>query len=152
MSNSTSTGWSSETQNGSRSHLRRVGRLLLKGLCVGLLAGMAAFVYNMTQFVAADVSNQHLLVPVLAAGAFGHLFAASLPESIRLGIVGFFVGLFVYLTAWIAPLWILSYPPALVDAMLPRMAGQAMSAAFLNYATAYLGGYLITVSISAIWE
>lgn len=150
MNGSTSAGWS-ETRD-ANEYRRRTARFLLKGVFVGLLAGMGAFVYNMTQFVALDVDVRILLVPMAGAGAFAHLFAPTLQRSIRLGLAGFFIGLFVLVVAWIAPLWILSDLPAPRDDLLPELAGNAITAAFLNYAPAYLGGYLLTVSIAAFWE
>lgn len=150
MSNPTSSGWSADAERTSYS--RRVGRFLVRGGSIGVLAGMGAFVYNSTQFLPADLDVRLLLVPVFAAGVFAHLFAASLRESVRIGILGFFVGLFVFLAAWMAPLFVLSFPNAAIDLLLPSMVGDAASAAFLNYSPTYLGGYLIAVSIAAFWE
>lgn len=152
MSNRTST-WSSETNDAVTDDLRRVGWFAAKGLSVGLLAGMGAFVYHMTQFVAVGVDGWVLLAPMALAGAFAHLFAVSLRRSIRLGLAGFFIGLIVLVGAWIAPLWILGYPPAMRDLLLLNRIGQeVVTAAVINYSAAYAGGYLFTVSVTAIWE
>lgn len=150
MSNSTSTGWSSDTENGGS--VQRIGLFLLKGVSIGLLAGMGGFVYNGTQFLPVEVDTRLLLVPVLAAGGFAHLFAPSLRASVRLGLTGFFIGLFLFVSAWLAPLWILSYPPVARDVLLPKLAGDAISAGFLNFSPTYLAGYLLTVSVGAFWE
>lgn len=150
MSGGTSSGWSSDAQDATGLH--RTAAFLLEGVAVGLLAGMGAFVYNTPQFVGLGADAKLLLVPMVGAGAFAHLFASSLRDSIRLGLTGFFVGLAVFVGAWIAPLWMLSYPPTARDVLLPEMVGDVMSAAFLNYAAAYLGGYLLTVSLGAFWE
>lgn len=150
MSNTTSSGWSSEAEH--TSYLRRVGWFAAKGLSIGLMAGMGAFVYNATQFLPTELDVRVLLVPVFAAGAFAHLFSSSLQESVRLGLAGFFGGLFVFLAAWIAPLWILPYSNTALDIMLPSMVGEAISAAFINWSPSYLGGYLLTVSAAAFWE
>ena len=152
MSSPTSAGWSSETREGEHDFLRRAATFLLKGLAVGLLAGMSAFVYNMPQFIATDVDSRLLLVPLIAAGAFAHLFTPTLRRSIRLGLVGFFVGLAVFVGAWTAPLWLLDYSATGRDVLLLKMSREAIAAAFINYAAAYLGGYLLTVSITAFWE
>ncbi|WP_137287137.1 hypothetical protein [Halorussus salinisoli] len=152
MSGSNSTGWSAETPDTRLDSLRRVGVFLLTGVAVGTLAGMGTFVYNATQFLSVETDVRLLLVPVVAAGSFAHLFASSLQRSIRLGLIGFFVGLFVFVGAWIAPLWILPYPPEARGVLLPKLVGDTMSAAFINYATAYLGGYLATVTVAAFWE
>lgn len=152
MSNQTST-WSSETLEAENNRLRRAGWFAAKGLAVGLLAGMGAFVYHMTQFVAVDVDYRVFLAPMVAAGAFAHLFAPSLRRSVRLGLGGFFVGLVVLVGAWVAPLWILGYPPSMRDFLLLNRIGQmVVTAAVINYAATYAGGYLFTVSIGAIWE
>lgn len=150
MSNPTSTEWSSETRQDNS--YRQLGWLLAKGLGVGLLAGMGAFVYNAPQFVTVEVDLRLLLVPVFVAGVFAHLFADSLRRSVRLGLAGFFLGLVVFVGAWVAPLWILSYPAPARDVLLPKMMGDALSAAFLTFSAAYLGGYLLTVSVAAFWE
>jgi hypothetical protein len=149
MSNPTSTEWSSEIRE--NGYCRRLGQLLVKGLSIALLAGMGAFVYNATQFVPGETDVRLLLVPVFAAGAFAYLFADSLRGSARLGLFGFFVGLVVFLGAWIAPLWILPYSPTARDILLPRMLGEG-GMAFIACSGAYLAGYLSIVSIAAFWE
>lgn len=150
MSRSASTGWSSDTEDSG--HLRRSGPLLVKGLSIGLLAGMGAFVYNGTQFLTFELDPRLLLVPILLAGGFARLFASSLRESVRLALGGFFLGIATFVGAWVAPLWILSYSPAARDILLPKLAGNAISAGFLTFSPAYLGGYLLTVSVSVFWE
>lgn len=152
MSNRTST-WSSDVHDAVSDNLREVGWFAAKGLSVGLLAGMGAFVYHMTQFVAVDVDGWVLLAPMVAAGAFAHLFASTLRRSVRLGLAGFFVGLAVLIAAWIAPLWILGYPPSMRDLLLLEKIGQeVVTAAVINYSAAYATGYLFTLSVTAAWE
>jgi hypothetical protein len=112
---------------------------------------MGAFVYNATQFVPGETDVRLLLVPVFAAGAFAYLFADSLRASARLGLIGFFGGLVVFMGAWIAPLWILPYSPTARDILLPKMLGEG-GMAFIACSAAYLAGYLSTVSIAAFWE
>lgn len=152
MSNSAPAGWSSEVREGERSRLRRTAEFLLKGVSVGTLAGMGAFVYNKTQFLVVDVDVRLLLIPVIAAGAFAHLFAPTLRRSIRLGLAGFFVGLLVFVGAWVAPLWVFDYSSTGRQFLFLKFGRQAFTAAFINYAAAYLGGYLLTVSVAALWE
>jgi hypothetical protein len=146
VSNSTSSGWSSDIERASYS--RRVGQFLVRASAVGILAGMGGFVYNSTQFLTADVGVRLLLVPMFAAGVFAHLLAPSLRESVRLGIAGFFGGLTIFVSAWLAPLFVLSFPTAAID-LLPSMVGDVASAAFLNYSPSHLGGYLLAVSTDA---
>ncbi|WP_135829055.1 hypothetical protein [Halorussus halobius] len=150
MSNSTSSGWSSDVERASYS--RRAGRVLLQAGAVGVLAGMGAFVYNSTQFLTFDVDARLLLAPMFAAGVFAHAFAPSLRESVRLGIAGFFAGLAVFVAAWLAPLFVLPFPDSAIDLLLPSMMGDVTSAAFLNYSPTYLGGYLLAVSVGAFLE
>lgn len=150
MSNTTTSGWSAE--DGHANYLERWGRLALKVVSIGVLAGMGAFVYNATEFVPFEVDERVLLLPMFAAGVFAHLFSSTLQESTRLAIFGFFGGLAVFLAGWIAPLWILPYSTTAIDIMLPSMVGEVMSAAFLNYSATFLGGYLITLSAAAFWE
>lgn len=150
MSNTTTSGWSAEDEHASL--LERVGWFALKGLSVGALAGMGAFVYNAPQLIPGVTEGPFLLVPMFAAGVFAHLFTSTLQRSVRLAVFGFFGGLAVFLAGWIAPLWLLPYPDAVVDVLLPRMVGEVASAAFINYSVTYLGGYLLTVSAAAFWE
>lgn len=151
MSNQTST-WSSETNEAVNDTFRRAGRFAAKGMAVGLLAGMGAFVYHMPQFVT-DVPDWVLLAPMVVAGAFAHLFTSSLRRSIRLGLAGFAVGLIVLGVSWIGPLWILSYSPAMRDVLLLERFGQeVVTAAVINYSAAFSAGYLFTVSVTAFWE
>lgn len=152
MSNPMSAEWSSGTNDAVNDDLRRVARFAAKGLAVGVLAGMGAFVYHMPQFVV-DVADWILLAPMVVAGAFAHLFASTLRRSIRLGLAGFFVGLVVLAVSWIAPLWILGYPPAIRDVLLLERIGQeVVTAAVINYSAAFAGGYLFTLCVTAYWE
>lgn len=150
MSNTTTSDWTADAEH--VGYLERAARVAVKALAVGALAGMGAFVYNATEFLAFEVDVRVLLIPVFAAGTFAYVFASSLRQSIRLAILGFFGGLAVFLAGWIAPLWILPYSNAAVDVLLPRMVGEVMSAAFINYSVTYLSGYLTTVSVAAFWE
>lgn len=147
MSNPTPSGWSSDVER--ESGFRRVGQFLVRAGTIGALAGMGAFVYNSTQFLPADIDVRLMLVPMFAAGVFAHLFAPSLRRSARLGIAGFFVGLAVFVAAWLAPLLVLPFPYAAIDLLLPSMVGNVSAAAFLNYSPTYLGGYLLAVSVDA---
>lgn len=150
MSDATSAGWSES--RGATTSRRRTATVLLEAVLVGLLAGMGAFAYNRVQFVTLGVSHTLLLVPVAAAGVFAHLFTSTLRRSIRLALAGFFVGMVTLVLAWIAPLVVLPYPPGAREALLLLFVREAMTAAFINYSPAYLGAYLLAVSVTALWE
>lgn len=150
MTDATSVRWG-ETDTGDDYRRRRLAALC-EALLVGLLAGMAGFAYNAPQFVTLGVDRQLLIVPVFAAGAFAHLFAPTLRSSIRLALAALFVGLAVLVLSWIAPLLVLPYPPAARDALLRQLVRNATTVAFVNFAPAYLGSYLLAVCVGAIWE
>lgn len=150
MSNTTTSGWSTDAEHASL--FERVGYLTLKAAGIGVLAGMGAFVYNTPQFLRVSGDGWLLLVPMFAAGVFAYQFANTLQESVRLAVLGFFGGLAVFLVGWVAPLWILPYSKVAIDVMLPAMVGEVLSAAFINYAGTYLGGYLLNVSVAGFWE
>lgn len=121
--------------------LRERARLLGLGSLTGLVAGMGTFMYINETFLPWGVSATWALVLVAVAGAYTHLLAVDLSESISLTIVAIVVGLSVHIVAWISPLWILSYSPGARDLLLPRMLGEALMSGLLAYLITFYGSY-----------
>jgi hypothetical protein len=123
-----------------------------KALVVGTVGGLATFVYNNASLMTVDVDPRVALGLAALAGMFAHLLADDLRESIRIGLAAFLVGGVVFTVAWISPLWILSYTKAARDILLPKMVGEAVTAAFLTYTAVFLGTYLGTVCVDGYYE
>ncbi len=140
-------GWSTDRRRGSVHHRRFA--LIGKGAVVGLIGGMAAFTYNQSELMVVSMDPTLVLVPLALAGVFAHLVAHDLHESIRVGLVGFFVGTLALVLAWVAPLWILPYTAGARDILLPKLTGTAIVAAIIVYGAVYLGAYLSTLIVSA---
>ncbi|MFH5798400.1 hypothetical protein [Haladaptatus sp. CMAA 1911] len=141
------TGWSTDHRQES-VHRRRFA-LIVKGAVVGLIGGMAAFTYNLSELMVVSIDPTYVLVPLALAGVFAHLVAYDLHESIRVGLVGFFVGCVALVLAWVAPLWILPYTSGARDILIPKLTGTAIVAAIIVHGAVYLGAYLSTLLVSA---
>jgi hypothetical protein len=140
-------GWSTDRRHESIS--RRRFALVGKGAVVGLIGGMAAFTYNLSDLMIVSMDPTLVLVPLALAGVFAHLVAHDLHESIRVGLIGFFVGCVALILAWVAPLWLLPYTSGARDVLLPKLTGTAIVAAIIVYGAVYLGAYLSTLVVSA---
>ncbi|WP_433628135.1 hypothetical protein [Halomicrococcus sp. NG-SE-24] len=140
------TEWSGE-HPGRRSW--SVAASLLKGVGTGLVAGMASFVYNMSDLMAVNVDPTLLLVITMLSGVFAHLLSKTLRESIRVGLVGYFSGGATIVAAWIAPLWMVPYSSGAREILLPKLAGEAVTAAFLVFTATFFGAYLAAVIVEA---
>ena len=138
--------WSDE-RAGRRSW--RVTASLAKGVGTGVVAGMASFVYNMSDLTPVSVDPALFLVITMLAGVFAHLLSKTLRESIRVGLVGYFSGGATVVAAWIAPLWMVPYSSSARAVLLPKLAGEAVTAAFLVFTATFFGAYLAAVSVEA---
>lgn len=147
----TNANWASDSEHGSNL-LWVVLTNAAKAFAIGTVGGLATFVYNRADLMTANVDPRVALGLAALAGAFAHLLAADLRESIRLGLASFLVGGVVFTVAWVAPLWILPYTPAARDVLLPKMLGEAVTAAFLTYTAVFLGTYLATVCVDGYRE
>lgn len=127
-------------------------RLLALATLTGGVAGLGIFMFLNEQFLPWGVSETWALAFVVAAGAYTHFLAADLPESISVSLVAVVVGLAVHVVAWIAPLWVLSYPPVARDLVLPQMVGQALASGMPPYLITFYGSYFGAVLVGGYLE
>lgn len=130
-----------------RGALRERLRLLALGGLVGLVAGMGTFTYIKSQLVPWGVGRGWALALVAAAGAYAYLLADDLAESVALSLVGWAVGFAVHVGAWVAPLWLLSYPRAARGLLLPGMLGEAVAGALLASVLTFYGAYFAVLTV-----
>jgi hypothetical protein len=127
-------------------------RLLALATLTGGVAGMGSFMYIKEQFLPWGVSATWALVLVGLGGAYTHFLAEDLSESISLSLVAVVVGFAVHVGAWIAPLWILSYPPGARDLLLRPMVGRAVTSGILAYVMTFYGSYFGAVLVGGYLE
>ncbi len=120
-----------------------------KGVLTGVIGGMAAFTYRQSDLMASSIDPKYLLLLLAFAGAFAHLLAYDLRESIRIGLLGFVVGGITLVVSWISPLWLLSYSGTTRDLLLPRLLGNAVADAILVYMAVFFGAYLLALTVDA---
>ncbi|ODR82310.1 hypothetical protein BG842_00930 [Haladaptatus sp. W1] len=140
-------GWTTDRRHGS-VYRRRLA-FLGKSVTVGVIGGMAAFTYSLADLMAVSIDPVFVLVPLALSGVFAHLVAYDLHESIRVGLVGFFVGAITLVGSWVAPLWLLPYTSGARDILLPKLTGTAVVAAIIVYGAVYLGAYLSALTVGA---
>lgn len=127
-------------------------RLLAVGSLVGVVAGMGSFMFINDQLMPWGVSNAWALAIIGLAGAYTHLLAIDLSESITLSLVAVVAGFAVHVGAWVSPLWVLSYPPAARDVLLPRMLGEAVAGGLLIYVLTFYGSYFGAIFLASYVE
>lgn len=127
-------------------------RLLALATLTGGVAGMGTFMYIKEQLLPWGVEPIWALVLVGLAGAYTHFLAEDLAESISLSLVAVVVGFAVHVGAWIAPLWILSYPPGARDLVLRGMVGRAVTSGILAYLMTFYGSYFGAVLVGGFLE
>ncbi len=120
-----------------------------KGLLTGLIGGMAAFTYRQSDLMTVSINPQYILLLLALAGAFAHILAYDLRESIRTGLLGFFFGGITMALAWISPLWLLSYSGGARDILLTKLLGNAVGDMILIYMVVFFGSYLLALIIGA---
>ncbi|PSQ46064.1 hypothetical protein BRD15_10205 [Halobacteriales archaeon SW_6_65_15] len=131
---------------------RRRLRMLALGSLTGVVAGMGSFMYINAQFIPWGVDKMWALALVGVAGAYTHFLAHDLSDSIGLSLVAVLIGLAVHTVAWIAPLWILPYPPFARDILLPKMLGEALAGGILAYLLTFYGSYFGAVLVGGYVE
>ncbi|MFC4449789.1 hypothetical protein [Halorussus aquaticus] len=134
--------------DGVRTNLR----LLALTLFTGSVAGMGAFMSVKHTLMPLGVSQTWAYVVMALGGAYNHLLARDLTESITLALGSFLVGLAFHVAVWIAPLWLLPYPPLARDVLLPKMLGQAIAGAIFTYLMTFFGAYFATVLVGGYLE
>ncbi|MCO8246994.1 MULTISPECIES: hypothetical protein [unclassified Haladaptatus] len=137
------------TDEGNDSPLVRTLSTVGKGILTGIIGGMAAFTYTQSSLITWTINPQYILLLVASTGAFAHLLAYDLHESIRIGIVAFLSGTITLTLSWVAPLLLLPYSGTARDLLLPRLLGNALRDVLLVYAGVFLGAYLLTLTVDA---
>lgn len=127
-------------------------RLLVLASLTGGVAGMGTFMFLKEQFLPWGVDATWALVLVAVAGAYTHFLATDLSESISVSLIAAVFGLVVHVVVWIAPLWILSYPPFARDLLLPQMVGQALASGLPPYLVTFYGTYFGAVIVGGYLE
>lgn len=122
------------------------------GLATGTLAGMGAFMGSHPGLTPPLVTGAVALGFVLVAGAYTHLLAVELRESITAALVALAAGGATVAAAWVAPLWWLQYPPGARAVILPGLLQRALSDAMATLLVVYLGGYFATVLVAGYWD
>lgn len=132
----------------SSARLRLLGTLLLVGLPPGAVGGLAAFVAVKDTLVPWAIPQWGAIGIVVLMGMYVHLFAGGLTTSVGGALAATAASLATHVGAWIAPLWLLGYPPGARDLLLPRFAGQAVVAWVFVFPAAFAAGYFTTVVIA----
>jgi hypothetical protein len=127
-------------------------RLLVLGTVTGVVAGMGSFMFLKSQFLPWVVTETWALALVGLAGAYTHFLADDLAESITLSLVAVMVGLAVHVVAWIAPLWLLEYPPFARDLLLPQMIGKSLASGLPPYVLTFYGSYFTALLLGGYLE
>lgn len=127
-------------------------RTLALGSLVGAVAGMGSFMFINDQFMPWNVDNAWALVIIGLAGVYTHFLAIDLSESITLSLVAVVVGFGVHVSAWISPLWVLSYSPVARDILLPKMMGEALAGGILVYLLTFYGSYFGAILLAGYLE
>lgn len=125
--------------------IRKRIRLLLVGSLTGAVAGMGSFMYIKKFFLPWGIQEAVPFALIALAGAYTHFLARDLADSISLSLVAVVVGFAVHVGAWVAPLWILPYPPIARGILLPKMAGEALTGAIFVYLLTFYGSYFAAV-------
>jgi len=129
------------------ARLRRTAGLLAVSLALGTAAGMATFVALKQSLAPAYAGERWAVALVVAAGAATPFLVGGLRASVVAAIAATGVALLVHASAWVAPLFLLDYPVAVRDLLLPRYVGRALLSALLVLPLAYGCGYLLGVVV-----
>jgi len=126
--------------------VRALSRAVSVGLPSGVLAGLGAFLLSQPSLT--PVAGTTLpLVLVALGGGFVPLLTDRLRRSVAAMLCAYATGIAVHLGAYVAPLWVLSYPPSARDLLLLRFLGEALTVVF-QYTLAFFAAYLLVVTIS----
>jgi hypothetical protein len=121
------------------------------GIATGVLAAFGFYLHDRSPLVAVQLSLLPLLL-VAGAGAYVQLFSPRLRQSIGSAILSFVTAIVVYLLLQTAQLWLLSYAPAVREALLLQLLERAATGLFLEFVVAYWSGYLLLVSIEGYFS
>lgn len=124
------------------------GRFAVIGTLTGVVGGMGAFMFTRSGLMPTPLAAWMAAAVVLLAGVFTYLLVPDVRGSVAAMLVSFGVGIATLILAWVAPLWLLPYPPAARDILLPGLLQRAAAAALSSYLLLFLGGYLTTLVIA----
>ena len=126
--------------------VRALSRTVSVGLPSGVLAGLGAFLLSQPSLTPVAGTTLPLALVALGGG-FVPLLTDRLRRSVAAMLCAYATGIAVHLGAYVAPLWVLSYPPSARDLLLPRFLGEALTIVF-QYTLAFFAAYLLVVTIS----
>lgn len=126
--------------------VRALSRAVSVGLPSGVLAGLGAFLLSQPSLTPVAGTTPPLALVALGGG-FVPLLTDRLRRSVAAMLCAYATGIAVHLGAYVAPLWVLSYPPSARDLLLPRFLGEALAVVF-QYTLAFFAAYLLVVTIS----
>lgn len=132
----------------SRTALRMAGL----GLATGAMGGMATFVWTRSSVMPPAYPSWLPVALMVAAGAYTYLFAPTLRASVIAFGVSLPTALAVAALGWVAPLWLLSYPPAARDLLVPQYLQAATIEFVFTYFAAFSLGYLVVVSLDGMTD
>jgi hypothetical protein len=111
-----------------------------------VLAGLGAFLLSQPSLTPVAGTTLPLALVALGGG-FVPLLTDRLRRSVAAMLCAYATGIAVHLGAYVAPLWVLSYPPSARDLLLLRFLGEAPTVVF-QYTLAFFAAYLLVVTIS----
>lgn len=126
--------------------VRALSRAVSVGLPSGVLAGLGAFLLSQPSLTPVAGTTPPLALVALGGGVVP-LLTDRLRRSVAAMLCAYATGIAVHLGAYVAPLWVLSYPPSARDLLLPRFLGEALAVVF-QYTLAFFAAYLLVVTIS----
>ena len=126
--------------------VRALSRAVSVGLPSGVLAGLGAFLLSQPSLTPVAGTTPPLALVALGGG-FVPLLTDRLRRSVAAMLCAYATGIAVHLGAYVAPLWVLSYPPSARDLLLLRFLGEALTVVF-QYTLAFFAAYLLVVTIS----
>jgi hypothetical protein len=129
------------------SRVRALARTISIGLPSGVLAGLGAYILSQPSLTPVSGTTPPLALVVLG-GAFVPLLSDRLRRSVAAMLCAYATGIAVHLGAYVAPLWVLSYPPTARDLLLPRFLAEALTVVFFQYTLAFFAGYLLVTTVS----
>lgn len=132
--------------------LRGRARQAVIGSLTGIVGGMGAFMHTRAGLVPAALDGWSGPVVIVLAGVYTYLLLPDLRGSVAAMLLAFGVGIATLVLAWIAPLWLLPYPPAARDLLLPGLLQRAVTSALSVYLLLFLGGYLTTLLVAGYFD
>lgn len=127
-------------------------RVVALASLIGVVAGMGSFMSIKYAFMPWDISQTWAYVVTALAGGYAHFLAKDLSESVTIALGAFFIGIAFHIGAWIAPLWLIPYPPIARDLLLPQMLGRALAGNVLVYVMTFLGSYFGAVIVGGYFD